>query len=489
MRSAVTLIRRVPGWMRLAVVGLAIVAIYFVIFGGRYPLARYWRFPLQSLATLNRNSLDSALWYIGSFAALFGLYWLGASLLKQPSFRLWLIMGGGAVLFNLALLPMLPFDAADIYDYIIRGRMTAFYGLNPMKDVPTQVANDPLYRYSAWHEATSAYGPAWESIAALLARVAGSDPTTNVIVFKLLFCAGYAGTAILIGLTLHTIAPERALLGAYLFAWNPLTPYFAGGNGHNDMVMAACIMLSLFCLARRWYVGSALAAIVGALIKFVPLLLLPVIAIIMWRELRGTARFKTFSVAILLCGATIIAFYLPYWTGIESLAIDRRERLFTGSVGTLIRQALEPMLGTTTSGIVVSTVALGLFSLFYVWQLVRLSHDRDPLHTARILTQTLLFYLLAATIWFQPWYVVWVLPVAVLLDDSPARRLTLWFSYLVTWQPLLYNYVTLRYNGWMPLPWRDLIPVSVVMGGAGAYVGWYWISHINRRTEASAVQS
>src|SRR5262245_40666546 len=124
-------ISRVPAPVRLGAVGAAMASIFFFEFGGRYTLAIYGRLANQSLATLNGNSLSSALAYIASFAALFGLYWLGARWLTGRTFRLWLIVGGGAILFNLVLLPMVPFDAADIYDYIIRGRMTAFYGLNP----------------------------------------------------------------------------------------------------------------------------------------------------------------------------------------------------------------------------------------------------------------------------------------------------------------------------------------------------------------------
>src|SRR5262249_3584439 len=88
----------------------------------------------------------------------------------------------------------------------------------------------------------------------------------------------------------------------------------------------------------------------------------------------------------------------------------------------------------------------------------------------------LLGYLLAAATWFQPWYAIWVVALAALLDNTPMRRLVLYFSYLVTWQSFIYNDVTLRPEGWAPIPWRDLIPIAITMGVAWSYIAIFWIT-------------
>ena len=481
---------RVAPDVGLAAAGLLMAMLYYVVYGGRYSLFRQGPLGLQSLATMNLNSLDSALWYIGTFALLFGLYWLGSRWVKKAKSQLWLIVGGGAILFNVVLLPMLPFDAADIYDYIVRGRMTAVYGLNPMHDPPSQVRTDIAYPNSAWHDVTSAYGPLWETIAAGLARISGDNLLTNVMIFKLFEVLGELLTALLIGLTLRQIAPDRALLAVFLYTWNPIVPFFAAGNGHNDFVMTALIMGSLYCLTRRWFVASTIVAVLGALVKFIPALLLPFIVIVAWRELRGEARIKAFLSMLLLTIVAVVSFYAPYWTGFETLALDRRSHLFTGSVGTLLRQLLEPIIGSDSSATVVSVTAWSAFFLFALiivvrfWQNVRQNAAVDPLQPIRVLVLLLLFYLLIVVSWFQPWYIVWVLPIALILADTPLRRVTILFSYLVTWQSLIYNYVTVRYDGFAPLPWRDLIPVMVVIGGPVLYSGWLWLRQVKSNKPA-----
>jgi hypothetical protein len=137
-----------------------------------------------------------------------------------------------------------------------------------------------------------------------------------------------------------------------------------------------------------------------------------------------------------------------------------------------------------TNGLL-SDITLALFAIFYLAQLETVWRDRDRLRPARAALLTLMFYLLVACLWFQSWYVVWVLPLAALLDDTFVRRLVLAFSYLVTWQSLLYNFVTLRPSGFAPLPWRDLVPVGAVMGLSWAYVGWFWLRAWSRKARRS----
>jgi alpha-1,6-mannosyltransferase len=340
---------------------------------------------------------------------------------------------------------------------------------------------DDTYHFAAWRDANSAYGPAWEWMAAGTARLIGNDPgnpdnrNNSVIAFKLLACLGYLVTLGGVAWVLAKVAPERIAVGMLIFAWNPLMIYFSGGTGHNDLWLAATIVLAIGCTVRRWYAAAIVIAVLGTLIKFVPILLLPLLVIEVWRNQPMRARLETLLSGGVMGGLLILIVYRPFWTGIASLGVTRRENMFTSSLGALLRQALQPFFSTGAGTIVAGTalVAFGAFTLWQLWQFSR-TPASEPLGSTRALLRILLFYLLIAAIWFQHWYLAWVIPLAALLDESPLRRITLVFSYMVTWQPLLYNYVTLRYDGWIAAPWRDLIPVSVFMGGTYLYILAEW---------------
>src|SRR5258708_2606710 len=132
----------------LALCGLLMLGIFLFGFTARYSLAGFGTTPHGTVASLGNLSADSAFGYMAGFAALFALYWLAIRLvsrrgLRLPSRRQWLLVGGFAFLFNAALLPMYPIDAADIYDYIIRGRISVAYALNPLAVPPTKASDCP----------------------------------------------------------------------------------------------------------------------------------------------------------------------------------------------------------------------------------------------------------------------------------------------------------------------------------------------------------
>lgn len=489
----------------LVLCGLVIGLSFHVAFASRYSLDQYGHRHRQSVGTLTYFSNEGAYWFIGGTALLFAAYALGYRFIAQstasssPSYGrryLALIIIGG-IAFNFILLPMYPVDASDIYDNIIRGRMSALYGLNPFVDVPNEISEDEFYLYASWRVTPSAYGPAWELLAhGTSALVSDSSRDQQVLAYKLIVVAGYGLTALFIGLILHQIAPRRLLTGTYLFMWNPLVLYMTAGTGHNDALMAACMAFALYCLSRRWYVAATLGATLGTLVKFIPALLIPIIAILALRDLDMRRRVRYVLLSAVLCGGLSVALYAPYWFGWDTLRLSRRSVMYTGSVAAVARQWLMPYLDgisdlsktgrhtPQTSGFLANGTLL-FFGLFYLAQLIILWRKRDPVTPLRVAARIIMFYLLVVSLWFHAWYAVWLIALVALLEDTPVRRVALVFSYLVTWQAFLVNYFTIQPQQGIRQPWLDLVPVSIYMGYAWSYTGWYQIDSWLRRLRAN----
>jgi hypothetical protein len=313
-----------------------------------------------------------------------------------------------------------------------------------------------------------------------------SDRTVNVIAFKLVSIAAYALAALLIALTLRRIAPRRVLVGLYLWMWNPLVVYMTAATGHNDSLMVACMLAAVYLVSRRWYVAGTLAVVLGALVKFIPVLLLPLIVIAAFRAL-GWRRWLRYLVVSGGLGALlVVGAYAPYWHGWDTLRTERRESMYSGSVATVVRELLIPVFDqapieaapskTPITNALLANGTLILFGLFFAAQLREVWRDPQPLTLIRIAARLLLFYLLVVSLWFHAWYVLWVLALVALLEDTPIRRLIMMFSYLVTWQAFLYNYLAITTKGGLWLPWLDLVPVSIYMGCAWLYSGWYQLT-------------
>src|SRR5262249_40950080 len=138
-------------------------------------------------------------------------------------------------------------------------------------------------------------------------------------------------------LYLRRIAPERALAGALLLGWNPVVLYETWGNGHNDVAMIFWVLLAAVLINRKRYTLGSLSLVAGALIKFIPVLLIPAAMLIGYRNLEKSSSRVGFifgtSVGALLI--TILA-YLPFWNGLASFSMGRRMQMFTTSIPAVI---------------------------------------------------------------------------------------------------------------------------------------------------------
>lgn len=444
------------GWVLAGTAGasLLIYALFFVL---PFNLLHLYDRPLWDLRDISQTWPWARWWLLIGFGLQAGLYWLGwraAQRAREQS--AWLIVLGGALLFGLTLLWMYPFGAADLFDNIMHGRTLGVYGANPFFTPPSTFAHDPFLPYAAWKRTPSAYGPLWETLAGGLAWQAGDGILNNIILFKLLSGLFLAGNIGMVAAILRRYAPERALAGVVLLAWNPVILYETLGNGHNDIAMIFWVLVAAWLLLKRRYTLGVLAILVGALFKFIPLLMLPTAGLLALRDLpnrRARLRFifVTTIAALFLIGLA----YAPFWAGPATLAISRRQQLFTTSLPAVVYafwspQWAEPLGGPISQGAAALVLGFAFLQSGLAWR------NRSWLSFSEAAFAILLFYLLVACLWFQSWYAVWPLALAALLPPGHAARLGALFGFAVLTKPLIFEPMWL----WItPLParsWREL---------------------------------
>ena len=454
--------------VQLAALAAVSAAIYALAFVWHYSLVKWWSIPQETIAKISHHAPLAAAAYVVAFAALFLLYALACRIARgKHRAAVWGVVIAGALAFNVILLLLYPVDAADIFDNIVHGRMTALYGANPFYQTAVEFHQDQFFRYAAWDYYPTAYGPGWELLAAGAAKFAGDGVIANVLTFKLIGVLAYAGAAALIVLTLRQHAPERALYGVVLFAWNPLVLYVTAGNGHNDAVMVLFIALGLYLLTARRFTLAAAALTLGATIKFIPALLLPIVLIAGYKSARGWRTRAIFLiVTFAVCAVIAAGLYAPFWRGGDILGVKRRSDLFTTSLPTLVEITLQPGLGKSLSEFVTVRLAIVLVGAWIVRQTRKVWRDISPNAVVAAAASILLFYLLVACLWFQAWYAVWPIAVAALLPENALGRGALWLSYIATWKMPLFEFVLVP--GRPPLPPRDWREWRITLGTLGA---------------------
>ena len=449
--------------------GLAVASglIYGLGFTRMANLFELYNLPRLNLFTLPLGGYPGLYRLILAFLALAILYGLGWRLARNLEGKAgWAVVLGGSLLFGVILLGMYPFDATDLFDNVLRGRILGIYGGNPFLGGTARYSGDPFYPYIGWKGWPSAYGPGWELPSSLAARMAGNGVIANVLVYKILPGVFLMASAVVVALALRQIAPRQALAGTLLLAWNPVILFETWGNGHNDMVMVFWILISMLAITRRRHTLSILALVAGALVKFIPaLLILPVF--ILGLHAQPTLRRKvvfTLKTALLSFLLAAIA-YAPFWEGTKVLNIQSRENLYTSSLPSVAFNLLVTQdMPKREAASLVSHSALALMLVFVLWRSWRVwkKHSFDEIANSSVLI--LLFYLMVCCLWFQNWYSLWPLGLAPLLQSGPTRRMAVLFGFLTLSKPLGIGPVLFWPHPVLEQPWLEIWLMLGVMG-------------------------
>lgn len=343
--------------------------------------------------------------FLGCAAAAFVAYVAGILLLRRG-------VALAPVAALAAAIQLAPLGAplllsTDAWTYWDEGRIAAVHGANPYRRPPSAFPRDPAYRWTGtgWRGTDAVYGPAFTLASEPLALAAGRSHAAAAWIYKSLAAAAVLAAALLAARLSARPARSLAFVG-----WNPLLAIHFAGGGHNDAWMAALAVAAL-ALARRGrpqLAGAAWAAAV--LVKWVPLLFLPLRAL-QARESGRRVRHLGFAVTAAAIAATASWRYGTGWLD----AFGPLARNANHETRFAVPHRLE-QLGLPHAAAL--TVCAAAFALAYLWLLRAAARGRERLGLTAALLLLALPYLAA-------WYVVWAVPLAAAEDDEPAQWLAL----------------------------------------------------------------
>jgi hypothetical protein len=278
------------------------------------------------------------------------------------------------------------------------------------------------------------------------------------------------------------VAPERALAGTLLLAWNPVVLYETWGNGHNDMAMVFWVLAAVCFLAISRYRLAALALVVGMLVKYIPALLFPaagIIAIVHLKTWRGRLGFLVITGLAGL--ALIVLAYAPFWEGSEILTVNRRMSLFTTTLPSALFNFLLPELGEKRAASIISLGALVLTALFTIGQSLLAWRGRPWERFSQAAFSILAFYLLFTNLWFQQWYTLWPIGLAPFVSGN-SRRLAILFGFAALSKQLFIGPLLFWGPAVIEQPWKELWFTLGTLGLPLAYIlvialseSWKWV--------------
>lgn len=364
----------------------------------------------------------------GCFAALAGHLYLRAVRGKERSRQSHLLAGAIAIQFLAA--PALPLTSSDLFAYVSYARIMHL-GHNPYRVVPAALGeSDPRVALMTprWRQNPMLYGPltAWAT-----AAVAPVETLLGALAaFKLeMLLASLAAVLLAYGFCRTCLPPGQSEAAFIFFGWNPLLAWEVSGQAHTEGLVLVGMVAFVWAAmrGREWLAALALVCAVYAKMVLAPLLLLYLCFVLRRRAARAIA----IAAVVAALGVVLM---LPFWQGAGTV---RRPMGALVADSTLTARSLTDFavwlarpLGEQV-GRNIYWVALALGTLLLGWFGIRAALRARSVR--QVLRDGLVFFLLydlVAAPWFQSWYVLWLLPLALVEEDERWRTLVAVYSVL-----------------------------------------------------------
>lgn len=344
--------------------------------------------------------------FLACAAAAYAAYVVGALVLRRQGDVLRLrVVVAVAVAVQVVPLGAPLLLSTDAWAYWGYGRIAVELGGNPYRDEPREFAGDVAFGYlgTDWRDTTSVYGPAFTLASEPAAAAAGESADAAAWIYK-----SAAAAAVVACMLIAARLARRRTLAAALVGWNPLLALHFAGGGHNDASMAALVLaaLALGAAGRPRLAGAAWA--VGVLVKWIPLLFLPLRAL---EARRSGRRVDHLGLALVAALVALVATwrYGRHWL----LAVVPLARNAERETSFALPHRLQDLGLPQWLAVALLAVA---FAVGYAWLLREAARGRARLGLTA-------GFLLVAIPYVTPWYVVWALPLAAAEDDDAAQLL------------------------------------------------------------------
>ncbi|MFA6635522.1 MAG: polyprenol phosphomannose-dependent alpha 1,6 mannosyltransferase MptB [Candidatus Omnitrophota bacterium] len=329
--------------------------------------------------------------------------------------------------------------SSDLYEYCIRGRMAGLYGINPYFSMPSDIQSDMFYPLIFWKNTPECYGPAWVYIGIFNTLLFPNSLILTIffhkfVLFVFLLAGGYFFFKICEELNFKN---KHILTVAYIL--NPLMLLMTIVDGHNEIAMVTFILAALWCVLRSRYAVSMILFAVAVNIKFTYVMIAPLfVAYILWgpgpKPLNE--RLKESAIGIFLAALVTSILWASFTWGSVPAIIDYYRDVNTWFWADTIPYIFYFILektGMDSPRKIIEMGSLGIFAISYFFAAIyffrNVKRDKRAIFTAG----SFIFLALYVTNYtpFQPWYLLWVIPLLLLSGIRPKFLLVTMMSYFL----------------------------------------------------------
>jgi alpha-1,6-mannosyltransferase len=408
-----------------------------------------------------------------------GLFFFSWKLYQIKKTDFW-FLAGLALVFRLLFIGAIPNLSQDFYRFIWDGRMLAA-GWNPYLYLPENLiaaGTAPIFQaeelYNGMGQLSAShytnYPPLNQLIFALAGLFSKSGILGAVMLMRVVIIAADVGTLFLS----KKILEDLGLPGsrAFLYILNPFVIIELTGNLHFEGVMVFFLVLSLYLLHKKKWIGSAVMFSLSVLLKLLPLLFLPLLFGYFTKRrdfFKGVEEDPTYKLEkksgvpkavnfdfgfwklssyYLIVGGLIVLGFLPFLSMelvsnfSASVGLWFQKFEFNASIYYLVR-----WIGFQVKGYNIIATAGKVLPVIVILVLLSLSFFKKNNSLERLITSMMLgvsiYFFFSTTI--HPWYIA----TPLVLSIFTKYRFTLVWSFAVIFSYYAYSNEQFKENLWL----------------------------------------
>jgi hypothetical protein len=369
-----------------------------------------------------------ALWRVGFALAMGGICWAYLRLLQADLAEEKLReLARAAIAFHLIAGIALPLTSSDLFTNLAYGHLTHL-GVDSYQVGLVALPEGDAFRAlvpSRYMESRNSYGQVITLINWL--STAAGNVWAAIAIHKM-FSVAFALACVWLARSYCTthLSGARRCRAFLLFPLNPVFVWEISGQSHNDGVMVVALTAAVV-LASNGRAWPALASMIAGVIS--KMVVVPVLGLYLWHSLRSAPmRAAAMIVALLGSSAMFWYFQADVISTVIGFSFNQSVHAYriSNSLGWFVYWAFawagEPaqVSAFRTFGMVTGLIML----VAAVRAMIRTRSLRDVWRES-------LFFLIVVLLLaphFQPWYLTWLLPLAMTSPESRAARFVALFS-------------------------------------------------------------
>ena len=350
---------------------------------------------------------------------------------------------GGAILFRLALLFMLPNFSDDYFRFIWDGRLLN-NGLNPFTILPStfiesnvvqlqSVNQGNLFKHLNSPDYFTLYPPISQFVYYIGAKLSPDNVKGSVIIMRLFILIADIGNIILLSKLLKYFRVNTKNI--ILYALNPLIILELTGNLHFEGIMLFFLLLAVYLFIKGFWDYAAIAFSFSIATKLIPLMFLP----FLWKRLLK----KQLVLVYLIIGLSLYVFFAVFIDASfinnisSSLDLYFQKFEFNASVFYIIR-----WLGFLFHGHDIIQVAGPILALLTFSSIMYLAYAEKQLGWKHFIEMVFIanaiYLLFTATV--HPWYLTILIATSIFTN----------YRFVILWSlMIMLSYATYQTNNYI----------------------------------------